>query len=151
MTIETLAGNDSLILDGELILDGADQDCVTIDFPNDNATITRGKNGNSMIVKNEQGKLCNVTLRVLTNGETDKYMINKLSQFNNDPTTFILLEGTFTKRTGDGKGNVTKKVYDLTGGVIMKNAGTIDSSVGNVESAVSVYNLSFANSTVTIS
>lgn len=150
MTIETLSGKDSLILDGELIEDGADADCVTIEFPNDSALITRGKNGNSLITKNEQGKIINITLRVCLNGKTDKYLVNKLSQFNNDPTSYATISGTFTKRTGDGQGNLTKKIFDLTGGVVVKNAGTMDSTVGNVDSVVSVYNLTFANGEVAI-
>lgn len=150
MTIETLTGKDTLVIDGKLIEDGADGDCVTIEFPNDLATITRGKNGNSLITKNEQGKIINVTLRVCQNGETDKYFINKLSQFDNDVTSFATIKGTFTKRTGDGQGNTTKKTYDLTGGVIIRNAGAIDSATGNVDSAVSTYNLTFANGTVSV-
>ncbi len=150
MAIESLAGNDSLILDGELILDGADNDCITLEFPNDVAIITRGKNGNSLFTKNEQGKIANITLRVILNGDTDKYLINKLSQYSNDPTSFSLITGTFTKRTGDGKGNLTKKVFDLSGGVVVRNAGTVESTVGNVEAIVSVWNLSFSNCDVSI-
>ena len=150
MAIESLAGNDSLILDGELILDGADNDCVVLDFPSETAVVSRGKNGNTLFTKNEQGKLANVNLRVVLNGKTDKYLVNKLSQFSNDPTSFALITGTFTKRTGDGKGNLTKKVFDLSGGVIVKNAGTVDSTVGNIESVVSVWQLTFANCDVTI-
>ena len=145
---ETLQGNDSLILDGFIIEDGADQDCVVLEFPNDLSTIARGKNGNVLITKNEQGNICNITLRVALNGKTDKYLNNKLIQFNNDPTSFVMLNGVFTKYTGDGKGNASKKVFNLSSGVVLRNAGTTDSSVGNIDTVVSVYQLQFGNCTV---
>lgn len=150
MTIETLAGNDTLILDNKLILDGADADCITLEFPNDGANIYTGKNNNIMVTPNVQGETVDITLRVVINGETDKYLTNKWAQFKNDPTTFTLMSGIFTKRTGDGNGNLTKKVYNLSAGVIIKRAGTMDSTVGNVESVVSIWNLRFGLCNITI-
>ena len=150
MTIETLAGSDSLVLDNELILDGADADCITLDYPNDMANIYIGKNDNIMITPNAQGGITDVNLRVCINGKTDKYLTNKLSQFKNDPASFQLINGIFTKRTGDGNGNLTKKIYNLSAGVIVKRSGAVDSTVGNVESIVSIWNLRFGICNITI-
>lgn len=149
MAVETLTGNDSLILDDFVINDFANGDCVSIDFPNDTATIQKGKNGNTIYSFNNQGSIANVVIRVLLNGKTDKYLNNKYLQFKNSPTSFVLLKGTFTKRTGDGQGNETKKIFNLSGGVVLRPANTIDSSDGNIETAVAVYNLQFGNSEAT--
>ena len=145
MAIESLAGTDSLIIDDQTILDGADNDCVVIEFPTDVAIVNKGKNGNCLFTKNEEGTLCNITLRVCLNGQTDKYLTDKLIQYQNDTPKFPLITANFTKRTGDGKGNITKKIFNLSGGVVVKNAGAVDSTVGNVDSVVSVWQLTFAN------
>lgn len=150
MTTYTLQGNDSFVLNGSLLQDLADNDAVVIEFPNEMATTAIGKNGNGLIGKNEQGRIANVTIRVLLNSETDKFLNNNLNQFLNSTASYVLLNGTFTKITGDGLGNQRKRKFDLSGGVVMKNAGTMDSTVGNIDSVVAIYNLTFLNCVVSI-
>ena len=145
MTVETVTGNDSLILDGKVLNDLANGDCVSIEYPNDSVSVQKGKNGNTIFSFNSQGEIINVTIRCLVNGETDKYLNNKYIQYKQSPTSFVLLNGTFTKRTGDGAGNETKKVYNVTAGVISRPPSAIDSSEGNTDTAVAVYNLVFAS------
>ena len=147
--METLTGEDSLVVDNQVLEDLANGDCVNIEFSNDIVSITKGKNGNTIYSFNSQGEIVNVSLRCILNGKTDKYLNNKYLQYKNSPTTFTLMNATFTKRTGDGKGNQTKKIFNLTGGVVSRPANVVDSTDGNVESAVAVYNLQFASSNPT--
>jgi len=142
----TLRAGDSLILDGKVVLDFADGDYFTTDYPNDLATSSKGKNGNGITVKNEQGTVVNTTLRILVGHETDKYLNNKLIQFKNDTLHYSYITATATQYYGDGNGNVEKKVLNLTGGVVLKPAGTISSASGNTDQAVAIYTLQFLNS-----
>lgn len=144
----TLSAGDSLVLDNKVVLDFADGDFMTIEPANDTATSSKGKNGNGVTVMNEQGSIMNVTLRLLAGHETDKYLNNKLVQFKNDTLSYSYMTATATKYFGDGNGNISKKIITLTGGVVLRPAGSTSSANGNVEQAIAVYSLQFLNSDI---
>jgi len=56
-----------------------------------------------------------------------------------------LLTANFTKRIGDGLGNVGNAVYSMEGGVIYQQVDAKENSEGDTDNAVSVYRLRFAN------
>ena len=144
----TLSAGDSLVLDDKVVLDFADGDFMTIEPANDTATSSKGKNGNGITVMNEQSSIMNVTLRLLSGHETDKYLNNKLIQFKNDTLSYTYIKATSTKYFSDGNGNISKKIINLTGGVVLRPAGSTSSATGNLEQAIAIYNLQFLNSDI---
>ena len=62
----------------------------------------------------------------------------------NDFSGYILLNGEFIKKIGDGQGNITNDTYLCTGGVPSKQIEAKSSAEGDVEQSVSVYTIRFA-------
>ena len=71
--------------------------------------------------------------------------MNGLSyQQDNDFVAFSLLRGTFTKRVGDGNGNISFDNYTLLGGAFQKYPDTAENNTGETEQGITVYQLIFA-------
>lgn len=142
----SLTGKDSITLDGiRTLADFADGDVCNLEFPNNIVEAKVGKNGNAIYAFNSTGKTVNATLRILRGSADDKYLNSRLREYLNDQAAFVLIEGEFIKRAGDGQGNVSNDVYKLNGGVIQKIPGTKDNIEGDTEQSVSIYNIVFAN------
>ena len=62
----------------------------------------------------------------------------------NDFSGYILLNGEFIKKIGDGQGNITNDTYLCTGGVLSKQVEAKSSAEGDTEQSVSVYTIRFA-------
>ncbi|MBQ0113344.1 MAG: hypothetical protein KBT03_09465 [Bacteroidales bacterium] len=104
-----LTGDDTFTVWGRTITDLADGDIITVTADNNIASSVVGKNGNMIIAKDEQGKKCTITLRLLKGSGDDKFILNYYKTYEIDSALFILGNGSFSKRLGDGQGNV---VYD---------------------------------------
>lgn len=102
-----LTGDDSFVLWGRAITDLADGDVVTIVADNNIATSVVGKGSNVIVAKDEQGKKCTITLRLLKGSEDDRFIQNYYKTYEIDSALFLMGNGSFAKRLGDGKGNVT--------------------------------------------
>lgn len=139
-------GNDTVILDTRIMKDFGDGDTTVLTFPNNLVEAKRGKNGNVLYALNSTGKLANVVIRTLLGSEDDKYLNSRLQEYLNDPAAFILLTGEFIKRVGDGEGNVTNVVYQMSGGVVQKMVEAKENVEGDTEQAIAIYTLVFANS-----
>lgn len=150
MPAVSLTGQDTAQIDGIILQTLADGNPFDITFPEALATIKVGKNGNSIYAKNEQGRRCDVALRVLLGGVDDKYLLGKIAQWKADPSLFALIIGMFNKRVGDGQGNVQSKVYNCTGGVIQRQPDAKTAAEGDTDQSVAVYNLQFANCDISI-
>lgn len=137
-----LTGDDTFIIWDRPITDLADGDVITIVADNNIASSVVGKGGNIIIAKDEQGKKCTVTLRVLKGSSDDAFINAYYKTYEQDSALFILGNGSFSKRLGDGAGNVvfdsrylkaihfTKPPYDATLNVN-----------GSTEQAVTVYTM----------
>ena len=145
MNTVALVGNDSMVLWGRSFADFADGDFANLEFPNDIAVLKTGKNGNTIYSLNNTGRQVNLTLRVLRGSADDKFLNSKLIQMRESLPTFILADGTFVKKIGDGKGNVSSDTYIMNGGIFTKQVGAKSNEEGDTEQAVSIYVLSFAN------
>lgn len=146
----SLTGQDTATIDGIILQTLADGNPFEITFPNDLGAVKVGKNGNTIYAKNEQGRMANVTLRVLTGAADDKYLNSRMQEWINDPSTFELLVGVFIKRVGDGQGNIESKVYNCTGGVFRRQVSAKTSSDGDVEQSVASFELIFGNCQVSV-
>jgi len=147
----TLTGNDTILLNRRVISDLADADAATLGFPNEIASIKTGKNGNSIFALNESGKQCKVVLRVIRGSADDKYFNALLAQQQANFVATVLLSGEFIKKIGDGKGNVIKDTYIMSGGVFTKQVDAKSNAEGDVEQGISIYNIDFSNAPRAIS
>lgn len=140
-----LSGSDTTIIGERSLSDLADQDCVALSFATDLMSVKVGKNGNAIYSFNNTGLVCAVVIRVLRGSSDDKYLNSLLSQMIANPAGFVLLDGEFVKKVGDGKGNITRETYIMSGGVFTRMPDARDSAEGNTDASVSVYNLVFSN------
>ncbi len=146
----SLTGQDTAQIDNRILQTLADGNSFDLQFPNELGAVKVGKNGNSIFAKNEQGRMADVTIRVLLGASDDKYLNGRMAQWNADPSTFTLLTGLFVKLVGDGNGGILSKVYDCTGGFFKRQVQVKTSSDGDTDQSVAVYELSFANCQVSI-
>lgn len=146
----SLTGQDTAQIDGTILSTLADETPFDVTFPNELGTVKVGKNGNTIFAKNEMGRSCDITLRVLLGGTDDKYLNSRLQQWINDPSTFTLLTAMFIKRVGDGEGNIESKVYQCSNGTFKRQVPSKTSASGDADQSVAVYELTFGNCQVSI-
>jgi len=143
--IQSLTGADVIQLDGRILSDLIDGDTVLLEFPNNIGAVKTGKNGNSIFAFNATGMNVNVTIRLVMSSPDDKYIQGRLQEWIADPSAFIPFVGQFVKRVGDGAGNISQNIYNLSGGIPTKIPAAKTNQEGDTEQSVSVYNLSFSN------
>lgn len=151
MGIDVYTGSDVLELDGNLVNDGANGKVVEVRFPNNISNSEVGKDGNGIVSYISNGQIAEVTIRVLIANKTDQYLSLRKDQFINDSASYVAIKGKFSKRVGDGNGNIKTVTWDLQGGVLQKNIEGEEDTGGDLEQAVAVYNLRFTRGTRTIS
>lgn len=152
---ESLTGNDSVLIGARgaalrIFKDLADGDTAVLDFPNNLTEAKVGKNGNTIFAFNSTGKTVTTTIRTILGSPDDKYLNARLNEYINDSASFILLDGEFVKRSGDGTGSVSNIIYQLFGGVIQKMPNVKENVEGDTEQAVSVWQIIFANTDRTV-
>jgi len=146
MASVSLTGADVLKIDDRLLSNFADGTVANIEFPNNVVEAKKGKDGSAIYAFNSTGFQANVTLRIVLGSPDDKYMNSRFQEYRLDPAAFLLIDGVFTKRSGDGEGNVTNIIYRLNGGVIQQLPNTQSNVEGETEQAVSIWNVTFTNS-----
>lgn len=147
MSISALTGKDTIEINDRVFIDFGDGDVINFTYPNDLVTPKTGKNGNSIYAFNETGKQVDCTLRVLRGSPDDKFLNSLKLGMEGDFPSFTLLKGEFTKRVGDGLGNVSNDKLTVSGGVFSKNFDVKDNAEGDTEQAIVSYNIKFTNST----
>ena len=145
MSIVSLTGDDTVQLNGVTLVDFADGDTAVLDFPNDLANVKTGKDGNSIYALNNTGRQCTFVLRLLRGGADDKFLLSLFNQWLNNPAGFALLTGEFIKNIGDGQGNITQDIYQLSGGIFKHSQNAKENAEGDVEQAIVVWNMLFTN------
>lgn len=143
MGATSLTGTDTISISGRNLTDLGSGACVELTFPDDLATMKASKNGNTIIAYNNQGQVVDCSIRLLLGSSDDKYMNSLLQLQKQDISTFTLMTGVFSKRVGDGQGNLSTKVYQLNAGVFKKQPDAKTSSDGDPEQSEVVYMLRF--------
>ena len=143
--VVSLTGKDSVIINGRILNDVADGDCAVLTFPNNLVNIKTGKNGNSIYAFNYTGRQCQLVLRIIRGSSDDKYLNQLMSLLKNNPPSFTLMTGSLVKNVGDGSGSVVSDTYTLSGGIFSKETEVKENAEGDIEQAVSIYNLTFSN------
>jgi hypothetical protein len=151
MSTAALTGKDTIVLTygsvSRTLINFGDGDVVDITYPNDAFTVKRGKNGSTMYSQNANGSLSDVALRILRGSPDDAWLNQVLKAALQDPPSFFLLGGIFTKRIGDGQSNVTNDQYIMSGGIFKKKVGVKENVEGETEQALSLYSLVFGSDT----
>lgn len=142
--MSSLTGNDTLVVGGISVIDTADGEWARLSFPNTKAEMKVGKGANAVLAVNAQGDMANLEVRVLRGSWTD-IQLNSLMQFQNrDFASFVLLQGQFVKRVGDGQGRITSDTYVMARGCFVNNVDASSSSDGDTNQSISVYRFLFA-------
>lgn len=140
-----LSGSDTIVINGHLFVDLADQNVVELTFPTDISQVKTGKNGNSIYGLNESGKQCEVKVRVLRGSNDDQFLNNLLIQQQSNFAGTVLMIGTFIKKIGDGQGNILSDTYIMSGGVFTKQVEAKSNVEGDTEQSISIYMMKFSN------
>jgi hypothetical protein len=141
----SLTGQDTLIINGSVITGLADQNSVDLNPAADIANVKRGKDGNTMYAKNEEGNRVTMTIRLALGCADDNNFDGLLSQWQASSSDFVLITGAFYKRVGDGNGNITTKVHQLTGGVIKAIPEVLTAAEGDTNQSVRVWTIHWGN------
>lgn len=145
MAAVAMSGNDSVMINNTVLSDLADGDCISLELPNEIASLKVGKNGNTIYGLNETGKQAEVKLRVIRGSADDKFLNSLLIQQQANFAGFTLMIGEFIKILGDGSGNITNDVYILSGGVFMKAVAGKSNVEGDAAQSVAEYSIRFSN------
>ena len=149
MATTALTGQDTHKVNGRILQDLAPGDCVVYEFDGDIVNSKRGKNGNTIHALNESGKIAKATYRVITGSADDKFFQGLLSSAENDFSQASLIIGESVKRMG-GDGGLNPVTYSGTGGVIRKKPGMKTNSDGDIEQAITMWEVTYSNIVRTI-
>lgn len=140
MAAIAISGQDTLLFDGSFLMtDLGDGDVIKLTYPNELAVIKIGKNQNAIYASNSMGFITEMTVRALLASNADKYLNSRMQQQFADFSSFSLITAAFTKRIGDGKGNINAVVYQISGGVFKKPVESMTNVEGNTEQSLAVY------------
>lgn len=145
MSTVSLTGNDTIVINNRNLTDFSDGDVADLTFPNDIAKVKTGKNGNSIFAIDETGRQCELKLRVMRGSSDDKFLNNLMVQQLANFAGTVLMIGTFTKKIGDGSGNITSDSYVLGGGVFTKPVSAKMNVEGDTNQSICEYMLKFTN------
>jgi hypothetical protein len=148
MPVSSVTGKDSLIINGTVITGLADANAVDVTPIADIVNIKRGKDGNTMYAKNEEGNRASMTIRLALGCQDDKNLDALLASWQASASDFVLMTGSFYKRTGDGQGGIQTLVYQLTGGVPKAFPQVLTSAEGNIDQSVRMWTILWGGCTV---
>lgn len=144
MTVYALTGNDNFILSDKVIKDFTDGSTIEIAYQNDRVGASTGKNNTTVYADNRQGTNAVVTLRILRGSADDRWLNGLSVQQDRDLPAFKVMNGSFTKRIGDGNGVVRFDNYVLLGGVFQRFPDAQENLQGETEQGTTVYQIFFA-------
>lgn len=145
-TTVALTGQDTIIINNQVLVGLADGNCVELKFPNVIANLKTGKNGNTIYGFNEMGKQCEVDIRLIRGSSDDQFLNNLLSQQQLNFSGTVLMIGSFIKKLGDGQGNISSDTYIMSGGIFTKQVEAKTNTDGDVEQSVALYTIMFSSS-----
>lgn len=141
----SITGNDIIIINDRIITAQANDDVTNLEFPEDLVNVTPGKNNNVLYAFKQSGRKVICHLRVMLGSPDDKFLNSLLNSWINDPPSFALIAGEFTKRVGDGSGNINSVTYSCEGGAFQKIPEAKDNTEGDVTQSVAEYLIIFGN------
>lgn len=143
MSIFSLTGDDSIIINDIPLNDFADGDIGSLSLPNNMFDMQTGKNGNTIFALDESGNNATLTVRVLMSSNDDK-RLNGMIPKSKGFAQSVLATGSVVKQVGDGQGNVSYNTYLLAGGMVQKKPDVKSNVNGDAQQAVVEYIIVFA-------
>lgn len=143
MSIFSLTGDDSIIINDIPLNDFADGDIGSLSLPNNIFDMQTGKNGNTIFALDESGNNATLTVRVLMSSNDDK-RLNGMIPKSKGFAQSVLATGSVVKQVGDGQGNVSYNTYLLAGGMVQKKPDVKSNVNGDAQQAVVEYVIQFA-------
>ena len=143
MSIFSLTGDDSIIINDIPLNDFADGDIGSLSLPNNIFDMQTGKNGNTIFALAESGNNATLTVRVLMSSNDDK-RLNGMIPKSKGFAQSVLATGSVVKQVGDGQGNVSYNTYLLAGGMVQKKPDVKSNVNGDAQQAVVEYIIVFA-------
>ena len=143
MSIFSLTGDDSIIINDIPLNDFADGDIGSLSLPNNMFDMQTGKNGNTIFALDESGNNATLTVRVLMSSNDDK-RLNGMIPKSKGFAQSVLATGSVVKQVGDGQGNVSYNTYLLAGGMVQKKPDVKSNVKGDAQQAVVEYIIVFA-------
>jgi len=145
-----LTGNDVAQVNERVLSALADGDSIAVEALDDLGAIKAAKNGNILASEKRAGQAVKVSLRILIGSADDKFLNSLMALQTQDFSGISLLTGCFSKRVGDGQGNISTNVYQCANGIIQRVPSIKSSSEGDVEQSVKVYIIVYGNCAVSI-
>jgi hypothetical protein len=145
-----LTGNDTLQINGRIFSDFADADNVSATYPNAQANVKTGKNGNALFAYNASGVQVDMVVRLIRGSGDDKFLLGIQTLQNASFQSFTPMTGQYTKNIGDGQGNVTQDALTVAGGIIEKNVEAKSNVDGDTNQSVAEYHIRWATSSRTL-
>jgi hypothetical protein len=146
----SLSGTDVIQINGRILTDLGEGNPVEVTFPNDQAVMKVGKNGNVIYAFNASGQVVEAKIRILLGTADDQFLNSLLQTMINDFSGFILMTGQFSKRVGDGQGTFNTKVYQMGGGIFKKTPDAKTAAEGDTDQSIAEYHLMFNNAGTSI-
>ena len=143
MSIFSLTGDDSIIINDIPLNDFADGDIGSLSLPNNIFDMQTGKNGNTIFALDESGNNATLTVRVLMSSNDDK-RLNGMIPKSKGFAQSVLATGSVVKQVGDGQGNVSYNTYLLAGGMVQTKPDVTSNVNGDAQQAVVEYIIVFA-------
>lgn len=144
-SIITLTGSDTLTINGRVFTGQADDNWGELRFPNQLANMKTGKNGNTIFGFNATGKNAEMTNRLMRGCSDDIFLNGLLQQQVYNFAAFVLLNGQFIKKLGDGAGHITSDIYNLGGGIIEMVPEAVSNTSGDTNQSVTIYKIKWAS------
>jgi len=146
MSTVAMSGNDTIIINNRILTDLAEGNVAELSFPNEIAQVKTGKNGNSIYGLNSSGLQSGFKVRIIRGSNDDVFLNNLLNQQNLNFAGFVLMQGQFVKKLGDGQGNIKSDTYITSGGVFTKQVEAQSNVEGDATQSVAIYEMKFTNS-----
>jgi hypothetical protein len=146
MSAVALTGADTCIMFARSFTDFGKGDVVKIDYENDFVKVEQGKNGNTVYTTDNSGKVVKITMKLIRGSPDDQFMSYMLSLALADLPTFVLGDGTFVKRIGQGDGSVVFDTYTLGGISPVRLQDAMENTDGEPDQAQVTFILKAASS-----
>lgn len=149
MSIFSLTGDDSIIINDIPLNDFADGDIGSLSLPNNMFDMQTGKNSNTIFALDESGNNAILKVRILMSSNDDK-RLNGMIPKSKGFAQSVLANGSVVKQVGDGQGNVSYNTYLLAGGMVQKKPDVKSNVNGDAQQGVVEYIIIFAEANRTI-
>ena len=141
-----LTGSDTTIIYGRNLTFFGKGDVVKCDYPGDFVKVEQGKNGNTIYATDNSGFLAKLTVKVLRGSPDDVFLSSIVATAAQDLPSFVLGNGTFVKRIGQGNGSIVYDTYVLGGVCPTKKQPASENTDGDPEQAQVMYEFTAAAS-----